>query len=131
MVISEDAEVALALSMFGEKLRTKGKDTLAFKIENIIELVRDEVEAELKPKGRKQPQYVAMSVVITEEVTLADIDETIKHVHEMLTIDKYGNRMDWRKKETLLMSLDDLLDARINLVKTGRPFPEESETNEI
>tara|TARA_R110000868_G_scaffold73093_4_gene212371 strand:- start:4819 stop:5037 length:219 start_codon:yes stop_codon:yes gene_type:complete len=72
-----------------------------------------------------------MSVVITEEVTLADIDETIKHVHEMLRTDKYGNRMDWRKKETLLMSLDDLLDARINLVKTGRPFPEESETNEI
>jgi hypothetical protein len=55
MVISDDPEVALALSMFGERLRTKGKDSLAFKIENIIELVRDEVEAELKPKGRKQP----------------------------------------------------------------------------
>jgi hypothetical protein len=53
-MISEDAEVALALSMFGERLRSKGKDNLAFKIENLIELVRDEVEAELKPKGRKQ-----------------------------------------------------------------------------
>jgi hypothetical protein len=31
----------------------KVKTTLAFKIENIIELVRDEVEAELKPKARK------------------------------------------------------------------------------
>jgi hypothetical protein len=54
MVVSDDPEVALALSMFGERLRAKGKDNLAFKIENIIELVRDEVEAELKPKGRKQ-----------------------------------------------------------------------------
>jgi hypothetical protein len=54
MVISEDPEVALALTMFGERLRAKGRDTLAFKIENIIELVRDEIEAELKPKGRKQ-----------------------------------------------------------------------------
>ena len=53
MSVSDDAEVALALSMFGERLRAKGKDTLAFKIENIIELVRDEVEAELKPKARK------------------------------------------------------------------------------
>lgn len=54
MVISEDPEVAIALSRFGERLRAKGKDDLAFKIENLIELVRDEVEAELKPKGRKQ-----------------------------------------------------------------------------
>jgi hypothetical protein len=53
------------------------------------------------------------------------------HVNELLRTDEYGNRMDWRKRETLMMSLDDLLDARINLVKTGRPFPEESETNEI
>jgi len=67
-----------------------------------------------------------MTVVITEEVTLADIDETIKHVNDMLRTDEYGNRMDWRKRETLLMSLDDLLDARLNLVKTGRPFPEDA-----
>lgn len=54
MTVSDDPEVALALSMFGERLRAKGKDNLAFKIENLIELVRNEVEAELKPKGRKQ-----------------------------------------------------------------------------
>ena len=66
-----------------------------------------------------------MSVVITEEVTLADIDETIKHVNEMLRTDEYGNRMDWRKKEMLLLSIDDLLDARLNLVKTGKLFPDE------
>jgi hypothetical protein len=29
--------------------------------------------------------------------------------------------MDWRKKEMLTEQLDDLLDARINLVRTGKP----------
>jgi hypothetical protein len=72
-----------------------------------------------------------MTVVITEEVTLADIDETIKHVNDLLRTDEYGNRMDWRKKETLMMSLDDLLDARLNLVKTGKPFPEDTNSLEI
>jgi hypothetical protein len=41
----------------------------------------------------------------------------------MLT-DTYGNRMDWRKKEDLQISIDELLDARLNLVKTGRAFIE-------
>ena len=54
MVVSTDPEVAMALTMFGERLRAKGRDELAFKIENLIELVRDEIEAELKPKSRKQ-----------------------------------------------------------------------------
>lgn len=66
-----------------------------------------------------------MTVQITEEITLADIDETIKHINEMLKTDEYGNRMDWRKKEMLLLSIDDLLDARLNLVKTGKLFPDE------
>jgi hypothetical protein len=39
--------------LFAEKLRTKGKDDLAFKIENIIDLVKDEVEKEIKAKPRK------------------------------------------------------------------------------
>ena len=64
-----------------------------------------------------------MSVQITEEITLDDIDETIKHINDMLKTDEYGNRMDWRKKEMLLLSFDDLLDARLNLVKTGKLFP--------
>jgi hypothetical protein len=66
-----------------------------------------------------------MTVQITEEITLADIDETIRHINEMLKTDEYGNRMDWRKKEMLLLSIDDLLDARLNLVKTGKLFPDE------
>jgi hypothetical protein len=61
-------------------------------------------------------------VVIEEEVTVADIDEAIMNVNAMLKIDIFGNRMDWRKRETLMSSLDDLLDARISLVKTGSPI---------
>jgi hypothetical protein len=53
MVISQDPEVAIALSMFADRLRTKNRDELADKIENIIDLVREEVEAELKTKSRK------------------------------------------------------------------------------
>ena len=64
-----------------------------------------------------------MTVLLTEEVTLADIDEALKHVYNMLKTDQYGNRMDWRKKEMLQTSIDDLLDARINMVKNGNPFP--------
>lgn len=66
-----------------------------------------------------------MTVQIADEITTDDIDETIRHINEMLKTDEYGNRMDWRKKEMLLMSIDDLLDARLNLVKTGKLFPDE------
>jgi hypothetical protein len=66
-----------------------------------------------------------MTVLLTEEVTLEDIDEALKHVHNMLKTDIYGDRMDWRKKEMLQTSLDDLLDARLNMVKNGNPFPED------
>jgi hypothetical protein len=65
-----------------------------------------------------------MPVVITDEVTLADIDETIAYVNQLLKTDVYGNRMDWKKKEDLQVSIDELLDARINLMKTGKAFIE-------
>ena len=60
-------------------------------------------------------------IVIEEEVTVAQIDECLSHVYNMLKIDEFGNRMDWRKKEMLSEQLDDLLDARLNLVRTGKP----------
>jgi hypothetical protein len=53
MGLAEDPEVNIALQLFAEKLRTKGKDALAFKIENLIDLVTDEVEKEIKAKPRK------------------------------------------------------------------------------
>lgn len=63
-----------------------------------------------------------MSVAITEDVTLEDIDEAIKHIFKMLKTDEFGNRMDWRKKELLQNSIDDLLDARLRLTTEGKAF---------
>ena len=63
-----------------------------------------------------------MSVTATEDATLEDIDEAIKHIFAMLKTDEYGNRMDWRKKELLQNSIDDLLDARLRLTKEGKAF---------
>jgi hypothetical protein len=50
-----------------------------------------------------------------DEATVADIDEAIAHIYKMLKTDEYGNRMDWRKREILSASIDDLLDARLQL----------------
>lgn len=50
-----------------------------------------------------------------DEATVADIDEAIVHINAMLKTDEYGNRMDWRKREILSASIDDLLDARLQL----------------
>jgi hypothetical protein len=58
-----------------------------------------------------------MTLVIEEEVTMADIDEALAHINLMLKTDEYGNRLTWQKKEMLLESLDDLLDARLHLMK--------------
>ena len=66
-----------------------------------------------------------MTVVFTEEVTLEEIDEALMHVCNMLKTDTFGDRMDWRKKEMLQTSIDDLLEARLNMVKNGNPFSED------
>jgi hypothetical protein len=66
-----------------------------------------------------------MSVVITEDISIADIDEAIRYTYAMLQKDEFGNRMNWRKKEMLQSSIDDLLDARLNLIQRGNAFPSE------
>ena len=66
-----------------------------------------------------------MSVVITEDISIADIDEAIRYTYAMLQKDEFGNRMNWRKKEMLQSSIDDLLDARLNLIQKGNAFPDE------
>jgi len=57
-------------------------------------------------------------LIIEGEVTLSDIDEAISYVSAQLKIDVPGNRMDWRKKQLLLSSIDDLLDARLELLSS-------------
>lgn len=49
-MISQDPEVATALSLLADKLRERGKESLAFKIENLIELLIEELEAPKKKK---------------------------------------------------------------------------------
>jgi hypothetical protein len=56
-----------------------------------------------------------MSLTIEQDLTLAEIDEAIAHVYQLLKTDEFGNRMDWRKKELLTASIDDLLDARLQI----------------
>lgn len=50
-MISQDPEVAMALSLLADKLRERGKESLAFKIENLIELLIEELEAPKKKKS--------------------------------------------------------------------------------
>ena len=54
-------------------------------------------------------------VVIEDGVSLAEVDEALSHVSASLKVDKYGDRMDWRKRELFLQSIDDLLDERLEL----------------
>lgn len=63
-----------------------------------------------------------MSVTIEDDVTIDDIDEAIAHIFNLLKTDEYGNRMNWRKKEILLNSIDDLLDARLRLTEGEQVF---------
>lgn len=56
-----------------------------------------------------------MSLTLEQDLTIEEIDEAIAHVSKMLKTDEYGNRMDWRKRELLSASIDDLLDARLQL----------------
>ena len=51
-------------------------------------------------------------VVIEEGVSLAEVDEALAHVSASLKVDKYGDRMSYRKKALYLESIDDLLDQR-------------------
>ena len=55
-------------------------------------------------------------LVIEDEVTISELDEALAFIWKELKTDVYGKRMDWRKKELLLSSIDDLLDARSELL---------------
>ena len=52
-------------------------------------------------------------VIVSNEVTVEELDEAIGYLNERLKIDQYGNRMDWRKRQTIQESIDDLLDERL------------------
>lgn len=56
-----------------------------------------------------------MTLAIEQDLTVAEIDEAIAHINKLLKTDEYGNRMNWRKRELLSASIDDLLDARLQI----------------
>lgn len=49
-MIQNDPEVTLALNLMAERLRERGKEALAFKLENLIDLLIEELEADKKKK---------------------------------------------------------------------------------
>lgn len=55
-------------------------------------------------------------LVVTEEITIDEIDEALSHMREKVQ-DKFGNRLTYKQKQVYWASIDDLLEARLNLTK--------------
>jgi hypothetical protein len=54
-----------------------------------------------------------MAIVITEEASVSDIDEAMRHIQNMLA----EPGMEKNRRNILLESLDDLLDARLEITQ--------------
>ena len=54
-------------------------------------------------------------IIDKEVITLADIDEAIAHLSEMMK-DRYRNRLSHQRKAFLMSELDSLLDARLEAI---------------
>jgi hypothetical protein len=54
-----------------------------------------------------------MTIVVTEKVSVEEIDEAMRHVQSLLVDPKLAPR----RRNLLLSSLDDLLDARLELAQ--------------
>lgn len=54
---------------------------------------------------------------IEDDVTIAELDDALGYISIELNTDVTGNRMDWKKRQTLLSSADDLLDERLARMK--------------
>ena len=52
-MISDDPQVAVVLQTVADRIRARGYENLAFKIENLLELHKDELEEQLKQTKRK------------------------------------------------------------------------------
>ena len=57
-------------------------------------------------------------LIVEGDVTIAEIDDALGYISIQLNIDHAGNRMNWKKKQTLLSSADDLLDERLARMAT-------------
>ena len=54
-----------------------------------------------------------MAIVITEEASVTDIDEAMRHIQTMLA----EPGIEKNRRNLLLSSLDDLLDARLEITQ--------------
>jgi hypothetical protein len=54
-------------------------------------------------------------MVIESDISIDELDEAIGYLNDRLKIDQYGNRMDWRKRQTIQDAIDDLLDERLKV----------------
>ena len=67
-------------------------------------------------------------IIQRDVVTLADIDEAIAHLSEMMK-DRYKNRLTHQRKAFLMSELDSLLDARLEAInELGNGDNRESKT---
>jgi hypothetical protein len=57
--------------------------------------------------------------VVANDLTVVDIDEALGHLRLKLQ-DRYGNRLTHKQREFYLESVDDLLDARLELTGGNR-----------
>ena len=67
-------------------------------------------------------------IIQRDVVTIADIDEAIAHLSEMMK-DRYGNRLTHQRKAFLMSELDSLLDVRLEAInELGNGDNRESKT---
>lgn len=52
-MISDDPQIAIVLQTVADRIRARGYENLAFKIENLLELHQEELEEQLKQTKRK------------------------------------------------------------------------------
>lgn len=70
-------------------------------------------------------------ITIDGDVTIEDIDEALTNIKELL-VDKYGQRLTHQKRQLLWSSIDDLLDARLDLLsKEGENGSSEKAINRL
>jgi hypothetical protein len=57
--------------------------------------------------------------VVVNDISVVDIDEALGHLRLKLQ-DRYGNRLTHKQREFYLESVNDLLDARLELTGGNR-----------
>ena len=54
---------------------------------------------------------------VKSDITVIEIDDSLKYLKEQFNTDIYGNRMNWHKSQELMLLMNKLLDKRIELTR--------------